>query len=607
MNDKLHFRVSDNEGRQLIMVSDAAESFLKERYFRDGEDWPQLCDRVASFLANNEQERQEYYDMMFECRALPNSPTLMNAGTELGYLSACNLVPVPDSLEGIMEAVKSSTIIQKQGGGCGMNFSKLRPTGDTIGSTGGTSSGVISFLRIFDVASQVVKQGGKRRSANLGLLKYDHPDILRWIHAKDKDGELPTFNLSIGLTDEFFEKVERGTEIVFINPRTNKPFPAYDPATEIERSFIPSRELFNRIAKAMWSTGEPGVLFWDEIQRRNTTPSLGNLQGTNPCGETNLYFWESCVLGSINLYAHVKETDFGMKIDYDAIGQTTRVMTRFLNTVLDKNQYPLQVMEKAAKKTRKIGIGVMGLADTLAILGIEYGTDESIERTREIMQKVSEISKNESVRLKDRNGTYPAWVSGDGIERRNGAITSIAPTGSISFIAGVSCGIEPFFKMAYQMNREDKDPAIVIAKSLEHDLEKHGKMDILGRMLSEVITPQQLVKEGILPESFNSYITAGEVTPEAHVRMQATIQEYTDMSISKTINVPNETTIDGIKNIIKLAYESKCKGMTIFRDNCFRDGFLSEVVCTSCGSTNIDHKEGCITCTDCGVSLCSVS
>lgn len=589
------------------MVNSIAEDFLKERYFRDGEDWEKMCRRVADFHADNPEQFQEYFNMLHECKALPNSPTLMNSGTELGYLSACNLVPVPDDLEGIMEAVKASTIIQKQGGGCGFNFSKLRPAGDVIKKTGGTSSGVVSFLKIFDIASQVVKQGGKRRSANLGLLKFDHPDILRWIHAKDNNGDLSTFNLSIGLTDEFFDKVERRTEIVFINPRDGKPFPAYDPLLGIDRAFIPSRELFNRIAKAMWSTGEPGILFWDEIQRGNTTPSLGNLQGTNPCGETGLYFWESCCLGSINLYAHLKKTEYGMKFDTDAIEQTVRIMVRMLNSIIDKNAYPLQEMERVAKLTRKIGVGIMGLADALAVLGIEYGSEESIKTTKEIMNRVSSIAKDESIRLMNRDGAYPAWVQGDGIKRRNSTVTSIAPTGSISFISGVSSGIEPFFQMAYQMNREDKEPAIVVASSFKRALSRSGQTNILGMMLGTNSTPKQLVKGKVLDESFNAYITASEVTPEAHVHMQAAVQEYTDMSISKTINMPNSATVNDVKDIIKLAYKTKCKGMTIFRDNCFRDGFLSEVTCANCGSTKIDHKEGCMTCSECGTSLCSTA
>lgn len=584
------------------MVNSIAGDFLKERYFKNGEDWEGMCQRVAKFHANNDKEYQEYYDMLVNCLALPNSPTLMNSGTELGYLSACNLVPVPDDLEGIMEAVKSSALIQKSGGGVGFNFSKLRPTGDLIKKTGGTSSGVVSFLTAFDAVSQIIKQGGKRRSANLGLLKYDHPDILRWIHAKDIDGKLATFNMSIGLTDEFFDKLERGAEIVFINPRDGKPYPAYDPVTETERRLIPSRELFHRIAKAMWSTGEPGVLYWDTIQKKNTTPSLGNIQGVNPCGETGLYYWESCCLGSVNLFAHIEDG----KINYGKVEKTARIMVRLLNSIIDKNAYPLQQMERAAKDTRKIGVGVMGLADVLAATGITYGTEKALEETRNIMKFVSNAALDESIRLKQIDGYYPAWTNSDGPSRRNGTVTSIAPTGSISFIAGVSSGIEPFFQMAYQMNRENKDPAIVVAESFKQDLERHDKMNVLGVMLSENQTPRQMVENGLLPESFNHYVTASEVNPEEHVLMQAAVQEYTDMSISKTINMPNHSTVEDVKKIIKLAYDKGCKGLTIFRDGCFRDAFLSEVTCSHCGSTNIDHKEGCMTCADCGVSLCTV-
>ncbi|MBD3405079.1 MAG: hypothetical protein GF411_02950 [Candidatus Lokiarchaeota archaeon] len=684
----------------------------------------------------------------------------------------------------------------------GMNFSKLRPTGDIIQKTGGTSSGTVSFLRMFDVVGQVIKQGGKRRAANIGILKYDHPDVLRWLHAKDVDGELSTFNISIGLTDEFFDKLERNAEIVFINPRNGRPFPAYDPMIEADRPAMSANDLFHRITKSMWTNGEPGVLYWDTIQRGNTTPSMGNIQGVNPCitgdtliavadgrgqvpirelaedgkqvpvysfngerivvetavaprktgydievyrvtfndgssldvtanhrmmlrtgeyvrvdklnkgdslmpfnrceyspkrkstkywavstnereqrwlpehkmiaeyynrdsdiisqhcnfdeqddrkvlsieyigkqdvfnltvprynnyavvtnlesttrqtgviirncGETGLYYWESCCLASVNLMEHIKKTNDRWVIDYMKLSKTIRTLVQLLNSIIDKNNYPLPQMERAAKETRKIGLGMMGLADVLAMMGITYGSDEAIKVTREIISYLQSTGLNESIRLKDIDGIYPAWQTGDGLPRRNGTITSIAPTGSISFIAGVSSGIEPFFSMAYQMNREGKPPAIVVAQSFKKQLEEDGLEDILSEMISTGKTPRTLVKEGKLPEKYNVFITASEISPQDHVRMQVTVQEHVEMSISKTINMPNEATIEDVKSIIIQGFVTGCKGMTIFRDGCFRDAFLSDVTCENCGSVNIDHKEGCMTCKDCGTSVCVV-
>ncbi|RLI49595.1 MAG: adenosylcobalamin-dependent ribonucleoside-diphosphate reductase [Candidatus Thorarchaeota archaeon] len=591
------------------MVNPAAEEFLRERYLGPREDWKALCERVATFLADDDDDRRKFFQMLYSCDALPNSPTLMNSGTELGYLSACNLVPVPDDLEGIMDAAKSSAMIQRNGGGVGFNFSELRPTNDRIRGTGGTSSGVISFMKLLDTVGQVIKQGGKRRSANLGLLRYDHPDILRWIHAKDKDGELTAFNISVAASDELFEKAERGENVVFINPRNGRPFPAYDPIAMANRDSIPARELLDRIAKSMWKSGEPGIIYWDTLQRGNTTPFLGDIQGLNPCGESPLYYWESCCLGSINLYNHLKQSGSGKReLDFERLAETTRTMVRLLNSVIDKNKYPLPHMEKAAKHTRKIGIGVMGLADIFGAMGIRYGSNESMALAGEVMAAVSKAAREESARLAEIHGPYPAWEKSNGQapKLRNATLTSIAPTGSISFIAGVSSGIEPFFKIGYMMNREDRNPIFVVAKSFHDDLREAGLEDTLTEIIKHDYTPLQMVREGLLPESFAHYVTAGEVSPEEHVLMQAVFQEHVDLAISKTINLPNRATVDDVKKIIYLAHTRGCKGLTVFRNGCERESFLSEFKCPHCGSDNVQHTESCIRCLDCGMSLCAV-
>lgn len=587
------------------MVNSAAEDFLNERYYQEGEDWEKMCCRVADFHADNPKEFKEYFDMLSGCRALPNSPALMNSGTKTGYLSACNLIPIPDDLEGIMDAVKATAMIQKGGGGTGLNFSDLRPTGDAIGGTGGVSSGPVSFLKLFNACGQVIKQGGKRRSAQLGLMRYNHPDIFRWIHAKDEDGDLTGFNLSIGIDDEFFDLVERGENVVFINPRTGEPFGAFDPKSGLVLESVSARELLNTIAESMWESGEPGIIFWGALQKGNPTPNIGSLHGVNPCGESPLRHWESCCLGSVNLYEHIVDGE----VDYDAIATTTKIMTRMLNSIIDKNVYPLPQMQVAANLTRKIGVGVMGFADVLGVLGVRYGSNESLKIVEEIMSTVSCAAREESKKLAKEYEPYPAWISDNGPKLRNSTLISMAPTGSISFIAGVSSGIEPFFKMGYKMNRMDKDPLIVISKSFLNDLEirEVNKNKVLISMLGGDLTPTQLIEEGKLTEDFSHYVTAGEVSPADHIRVQSMFQKYTDLAVSKTINIPNQSTINDVKQIIQLAHKSNCKGMTVFRDGCLRGAFLTEVKCDECGSTNLEHKEGCITCADCGVSLCAVS
>ena len=946
------------------MVNSIAGDFLEERYFKDGEDWESLCCRVADAHANSSTEFTEYFEMLSSCDALPNSPTLMNSGTEMGYLSACNVVPVPDDLEGIMEAVKSSAIIQKHGGGVGFTFSELRPAGDLIKKTGGTSSGVVSFLKMFDMVGQVIKQGGKRRSANLGLLHYNHPDILRWIHAKDNNGELATFNLSVALTDEFFEKLKNNEDVVFINPRDGEPFPAFDQLSESTHDSMPARELFKRITTSMWKSGEPGVIFWDTMQNNNPAKGAVAVDGVNPCvtgdtlvavadgrnyvsieqlaeegkdvpvyafdgtrmrisfgrnprmtrrnqpiykitfndnsflkmtashrimkrdglyakvsdlevgesimpfnrweytpkgkptkywaigtnekkrrwlsehrmvaefrgngnliphhknfdgqdnssanlkfvskeehdaihdisgdknpmrfwwnnaskeekqayrekmsestrgekngrygkpvseetrmkksramkryyvehpekrkeiakglrewfkehgtghlkgerskrvifvcpvcgtetrmteakskmrkscslscanrlrtmeptvpeiynhkvshieyignedvynltvddyhnyavvtdpnaltrnkgfekhsgvviancGESPLPHWGSCILGSINLYNHLKAQNGSMVVDFDKITYTTRVMTKFLNTVIDNNAYPLAQMKEVALKVRQIGIGIMGFADMLGVLGVRYGSENSIGVAKRIIATIKRAATVQSKYMASLHGPYPAWENAEHktTEIRNAALTSIAPTGSISFIAGVSSGLEPFFKIAYMMNRDGKTPTFVVAHSFMSDLKKHGLEGVLEEMISKDYTPTQMIEKGLLPESFSHYITANEVTPVEHVKMQAEFQKYVDLAISKTVNLPHDATVGDIEDVIVSAHEQQCKGLTVFRDNCFRDAFLTEIACSSCGSTNIEHREGCMTCSDCGTSLCSV-
>ncbi|RLI54360.1 MAG: hypothetical protein DRP09_13250, partial [Candidatus Thorarchaeota archaeon] len=325
------------------------------------------------------------------------------------------------------------------------------------------------------------------------------------------------------------------------------------------------------------------------------------------CSETGLYNGESCILGSVNLYNHLKNENDKVEVDYDKLRETTRTLVHMLNACLDKNKYPFEFMREAALKTRKIGIGIMGFADLLGRMGVKYGSEESMDLAHKIMGYINSIASRESERMAEEHGPFPGWIGGTGVKgRRNATVTSIAPTGSTSFIAGVSSGLEPFFKIAYMMNRDNNESNIVVARSFMDKIKEDKLEDVIEVMINEDLTPNQMIKRGLLPKTYSHFVTANEVTPEDHVKMQATFQKHVEMSISKTINMPHDATVEDVKKIIRLAYKLGTKGITIFRDDCFRDAFLTEITCSACGSTNLEHKEGCITCNDCGVSLCSV-
>jgi ribonucleoside-diphosphate reductase alpha chain len=597
-----------------MIYNPSAEDFLSERYFRDGEDWKGMITRVAKAHAKTDEEFNDYFGLMNEGKALPSTPILMNSGTELGFLSACNVLPVEDDLGEIFDAIKVAGMLQKMGGGVGFNFSKLRPTGDIISKTGGTSSGVVSFLQGFDACSKMVKQGGKRRGANMGLLAMWHPDILQWVNAKHRAGLIETFNLSVGLTGEIFSKDGNGEKITFVNPRTKQGFAGLDPLrSTAEKEFrtegIAASELLQRIAQEIWHNGEPGVLFWDTIQKGNSTPWLGNLQGVNPCGEVPMYFGESCCLASINLYAHLVKND-GWHIDYDEVAKTTRMLVKFLNAVLDDNKYPFIHLQEKAFKTRKIGIGIMGFTDCLYRMGVEYGSTHCMHLINAIMRTIKKFAEKESERLAELYGPYPAWVE-PAPKRRNANLIAIAPTGSISFILGVSSGIEPAYKIAYMMRRKEKPALISVDKGFRDLLEERSPdkaKDIINLMIEKDKSPNVLIDEGILDSDIYSHVvTATEVTPDDHIKVLAAFQKHTDLAVSKTVNLPYNTTAEDIKRLLKKAYDLGCKGLTMFREGCFREAFLTEVRCQACGSTRISMGEGCMKCLDCGASMCAVA
>lgn len=574
-----------------LKLSPAAAATLKKRYLRKDEkgniiETPEeMFRRVAKAVAEAEEFRKEewaekFYQLMVSFDFLPNSPTLMNAGTPLGQLSACFVIPVDDDMSSIFEAVKATALIHQSGGGTGFSFSRLRPKGDVVRSTGGIASGPVSFMRVFDTATDVIKQGGRRRGANMGILRVDHPDILEFTTCKEKEGAFANFNISVAITDRFIQALREDGEYELINPRNG----------EIVRR-LRAREVFNKIVEGAWRNGEPGVIFLDRINEFNPTPNLGKIESTNPCGEQPLLPYESCNLGSINLSNMV--TDDG-RIDWEKLERTVKLAVRFLDNVITVNKFPLPQIKEATLQTRKIGLGVMGFADMLIKLGIPYDSEEAIEVAEKIMEAIAYWSKEASVELAKERGPFPAFrgsiypegklplpdprISSSSfdwaglVERikeqgiRNAATTTIAPTGSISIIAGCSSGIEPFFALAFTRKHVlDEDTFPEINPLFEEVAKERGFYNLeIMRKVAEKGRIQDI--EEIPPDVRRIFVTALDIAPEWHVRMQAAFQRWTDNSISKTINLPFEATLEDVEKAILLAYELGCKGVTLYRD-----------------------------------------
>ena len=505
----------------------------------------------AADLADTEEK---FYRMMASLEFLPNSPTLMNAGAPLGQLAACFVIPVEDSMVGIFDSLKTMALIHQSGGGTGFSFSRLRPAGDIVKSTKGVASGPVSFMRIFDVATDVIKQGGKRRGANMGVLRVDHPDILEFITAKVKEDALVNFNISVGVTDAFMEAVRKDEEYDLINPRTGK----------AERR-LRAREVFDLIVNMAWKTGDPGLIFLDEINRHNPTPALGEIEATNPCGEVPLLPFESCILGSINLSKMIKDGE----IDWEKLRSTVRNAVHFLDNVIDVNKYPIPEIERMTKLTRKIGLGVMGFAEMLIELGIPYNSEEALHKAEELMKFISEEGRRMSVELAEERGSFPAFPGSIWEKRgysclRNATVTTIAPTGTISIIAGTTSGIEPLFAVAYIRNVMSGIQLIEVNQTFQRIATKMG---FYSRELMVKLSKLASIKnvEEIPEEVRRIFVTAFDVSPEWHVRMQAVFQKYTDNAVSKTINLPHEATPEDVRRAFLLAHELKCKGITVYR------------------------------------------
>jgi ribonucleoside-diphosphate reductase alpha chain len=551
---------------------------MRERYLaRQGDkvlESPEgMCWRVAVEIAAVEErwgksaeEIHEtacrFYDLMVDGVFLPNSPTLMNAGKQNGLqYSACYVLPVGDSMEEIFEAVKAAAIIHKSGGGTGFAFSRLRAKDAVVRSTGGKASGPVSFLRVFNGATEAVKQGGTRRGANMGILRVDHPDILEFIESK-LDGGITNFNISVAITEKFMDALRRDAEYELVTPESKK---------VVAR--LRAREVFDRIVKAAWRTGDPGLFFIDRCNagRANPTPTLAEVEATNPCGEQPLYPNEACNLGSINVAKFFKASVGNGKghLDWDGLERVVRLSVRFLDDVIDANPYPLPEIDASVKANRRIGLGVMGWADLLFDLGIPYDSDEALSLAGEVMRFIEEKGHDESARLAEERGPFPSWprsIYRDERPLRNSTVTTIAPTGTISIIANCSSGIEPVFALAFSHIVGDRHLTFV-NPIFERVAKGRGfYSDELMRVVAERGTVRGLT--GIPDEVQRVFVTAHEVGTDWHVRMQAAFQQHTDNGVSKTINLPHSATEEDIARAYLLAYEVGCIGITVFRDGC---------------------------------------
>lgn len=601
-----------------IAFTDAALQVLRRRILRRDErgaatESPdEMFWRVARGIAKVESDyvpeteldrtSESFYRMMVSLDFLPNSPTLVNAGLPGGQLAGCFVLPIEDSMESIFGTLKDMALIQKSGGGTGFSFSRLRPRNDFIESTKGKSSGPVSFMRLYDYACQTNRLGGVRSGANMGVMRFDHPDILEFIEAKNAQNSLQTFNISVAVTDYFMDCVRRSADYFLVNPHTGQ-----------KAGRLNARRVFDAIARSAWDTGDPGLVFLDAINRSNPTPLAGEIEATNPCGEQPLLPYESCNLGSINVARFVREG----KIELERLKGIVHLAVRFLDDVIDANHYPIPQIETKTKDNRKIGLGIMGFADMLVLLGIPYDSEEAVSIGEQLMAFVSCEAQVESSRLAEMKGTFSKYSTSvfpdKGTKMRNATLTTIAPTGTISLIANCSSGIEPLFAICYvrQMLGEEKEFAMhplfegLAGKHLDENL--RGQVSESGSVQAMQEIPEKLRR---------LFVTAHDIDPVWHVRMQAAFQKHVDSAVSKTVNLRRDAAPEKIANIYLLAHELGCKGITVFRDGSRQDQVLrpgnakqpmpaGAQVCPECGGP-MEHASGCVSCLSCGYTRCTI-